>query len=225
MCESHDVIALGRSVPTTNTRPAVDFRRCDLYDVEQAANALEGATAAVYLVHSMLPSARSEPSAAAPLGSTAPAASKPRSTANRAVSLQRFPNAKRLRSRQLAELYFEWLPSALKPILRVIPLADGGCAISIAGWPRPLLELSLDGAASGEDRTVYRISGGDLVAPTSLGKGTLEFRTVLGGSELIALVSDFEPRLPWFIYSWTQAVLHLWVMRAFGRYLARTTNA
>jgi uncharacterized protein YbjT (DUF2867 family) len=163
--------------------------------------------------------------ARAKLRSTSATPSRPRSGANGVVSLQRFPNPRRLGSRRIAELYFAWLPAALRPLVRVRALEGGGCALSIAAWPRPLLELSLDGAASDEDRTVYRISGGALVDPSSLGRGTLEFRTVLGGSEVIALVFNFEPRLPWFVYKWTQAVAHLGVMRAFGRHLARTGSA
>ena len=164
--------------------------------------------------------AESKPSASAPQSVPAFAASKPGSSTNRVVSLQRFPNPQRLSARQVAEAYFEWLPAALKPLLRVTARESLVCAFSIAGWPRPLLELSLDSNVSTEDRTVYRISGGDLANRSSLGKGTLEFRTVLDGSEVLAIVFNFEPRLPWLVYKFTQAVAHLLVMRAFGRYLA-----
>jgi uncharacterized protein YbjT (DUF2867 family) len=149
------------------------------------------------------------------------AAPKPRARSRNVVSLQHFPNPQKLSARQLAEDYFAWLPAALKPMLRVTPLDGGGCAFSLAGWPRPLLALSLDEATSEHDRTVYRLSGGDLVAPSAIGRGTLEFRTVLGGSEVVTLVSQFEPRLPWFVYKYTQALAHLFVMKAFGRHLVK----
>jgi hypothetical protein len=147
----------------------------------------------------------------------------PRTRQRRVVSLQRFANPHGLSSLAISQLYFEWLPAALRPLLRVTPLPGGGCSFSLA-WGPPLLELSLDREASEDDRTVYRITGGALVAPTSRGQGVLEFRCVLGGSEVTTLVSNFEPRLPWFIYKYTQAIAHLLVMRAFGRYLARTRN-
>jgi nucleoside-diphosphate-sugar epimerase len=57
LAPAHDVIALGRGAPSASPDPAITFRRCDLYDAEQAVSALEGATHAVYLVHSMMPSA------------------------------------------------------------------------------------------------------------------------------------------------------------------------
>jgi uncharacterized protein YbjT (DUF2867 family) len=57
LVKSRDVIALGRTVPAT-ALPGVEFRRCDLYNASDAERATEGAQTAVYLVHSMLPSAR-----------------------------------------------------------------------------------------------------------------------------------------------------------------------
>jgi uncharacterized protein YbjT (DUF2867 family) len=141
----------------------------------------------------------------------------------RVVSLQRFPNPRGLSSRSIAELYFDWLPAALRPMLRVSPLPGGGCSFALAVGP-PLLELSLVREASEDDRTVYRITGGALVEPRSRGEGILEFRCALGGSQVTTLVSNFEPRLPWFVYKYTQAIAHLLVMRAFGRRLARATD-
>lgn len=44
------------------------------------------------------------------------------------------------------------------------------------------------------------------MARRSSGRGALEFRAILGASAVIALVSDFEPRLPWYVYKLTQAV-------------------
>ena len=37
---------------------------------------------------------------------------------------------------------------------------------------------------------------------------------------LSVALQDFEPRLPWWLYGWTQAILHEGVMFAFRRYLA-----
>jgi len=137
------------------------------------------------------------------------------------VSLQRFTKPKTMSAREVANTYFSWLPSAMRPLIRVTPLAVHGASFWLAIWPRPLLELTLDQAASDETRTVYRISGGDLASAHAKDAGTLEFRSVLGGELATALVSGFVPRLPWLIYKFSQAVVHLWVMRAFGRHLAR----
>jgi uncharacterized protein YbjT (DUF2867 family) len=60
LARDHDLIALGRSVPTP-TEPAagrpVEWRSCDLFSLLQTEAAVKGAEVAVYLVHSMLPRA------------------------------------------------------------------------------------------------------------------------------------------------------------------------
>jgi hypothetical protein len=137
------------------------------------------------------------------------------------VSLQRFKKPKTLSAREVAHTYFEWLPRALRPFIRVTPLALHGARFWLSVWPRPLLELTLDEAASDDERAVYRISGGELASVHAKDAGTLEFRSVLGGELVTALVSGFVPRLPWLVYKSTQAVVHLWVMKAFGRHLAQ----
>ena len=147
------------------------------------------------------------------------APSVPPRSSNRVVSLQRLANPQHLRARDVANAYFDWLPKALRPLIRVTPLAAHGAAFWLAFWPRPMLELTLDEAASTESRTVYHISGGELASEKVADAGTLEFRSVLGGEMVMALVSGFVPRLPWVVYKFTQAVVYLWVMRAFGRHL------
>jgi hypothetical protein len=70
---------------------------------------------------------------------------------------------------------------------------------------------------------LYYITGGLLarVRPHEPVRGRLEFRVVLGGSHVLAAIHDFEPRLPWFIYTLTQAKVHLFIMKAFSRHLQR----
>ena len=53
----------------------------------------------------------------------------------------------------------------------------------------------------------------------------LEFRAVLDGAFVLSAINDFVPRLPWLVYVMTQALFHLWVMRSFGRHLAREDDA
>lgn len=53
-----DVIGLSRRPPADGGPSGVTWRACDLYSVLETERALAGADVAVYLVHSMLPSAR-----------------------------------------------------------------------------------------------------------------------------------------------------------------------
>lgn len=64
--DSCRVIALGRRFPAMTSRttgseapePGIEPRRCELFSVRETKAALEGASVAVYLVHSMSPNAR-----------------------------------------------------------------------------------------------------------------------------------------------------------------------
>jgi hypothetical protein len=51
--------------------------------------------------------------------------------------------------------------------------------------------------------------------------GWLEFREVLDGEYVLAAIHDFVPKLPWYIYVNTQAIVHLWVMNSFNAYLKK----
>jgi len=55
---SHDVIALGRRASAEKTTPGLEWRACDLFNLRDAERALAGADVAIYLVHSMMPSAQ-----------------------------------------------------------------------------------------------------------------------------------------------------------------------
>ena len=83
---------------------------------------------------------------------------------------------------------------------------------------RPLLQLTRLDGKSWPDRWLFAITGGLLAAPG--GKQRLEFREVLCGRHVLVALHDYRPRLPWYVYLLTQALLHLWVMRSFARHLA-----
>ena len=42
---------------------------------------------------------------------------------------------------------------------------------------------------------------------------------------VLAAIHDFVPRLPWYVYKYTQAQVHLFVMRGFARHLAQEIDA
>lgn len=58
LARSHTVVGLSRGRPPGVDDDGVQWRNCDLYSLLDAEKALQGADVAVYLVHSMLPSAR-----------------------------------------------------------------------------------------------------------------------------------------------------------------------
>ena len=70
---------------------------------------------------------------------------------------------------------------------------------------------------SNDDRQLLYISKGLLVSEKN--RGRLEFRVVLNRKYIIAAIHDFTPALPWYVYKYTQAKLHLWVMKSFSKYI------
>lgn len=133
-------------------------------------------------------------------------------------SIQRLPLPPGARARDVGAAYFPWFDRTFGPVLEARAVAGGWeLGLRAPGAPALLrLEPNLDAA----DRVRYAVRGGLL----SEGEGgALEFREVLGGRHVIAAVSGFVPRLPWWLYVATQAQAHAGVMHLFGRFLARAS--
>lgn len=114
--------------------------------------------------------------------------------------------------------YLDWLPKFLAPFIVVTQNGD-----TIVFWLFKngirLLEMTFSKDRSDEDRQLLYVRKGLLVS--SENRGRLEFRVVLNRRFVIAAIHDFKPALPWFIYVFTQAKLHLFVMNAFSKHLRK----
>jgi len=139
-------------------------------------------------------------------------------------SIQRLPLPPGKNADWVTHEYFRWLPRRLAPLVRVHSESRSGLPLTwhfrLTGIPRSLLELRESPDRSTPDRTVLLISGGLLVARDSNSNARLEFREVLGGTQVLAAIHDFKPSLPWPIYKFTQALAHLWVMARFRSHLS-----
>ncbi|MFO0675755.1 MAG: NAD-dependent epimerase/dehydratase family protein [Polyangiaceae bacterium] len=140
---------------------------------------------------------------------------------SRVRSVQRLPLPPGKSARWVAHEYTRWLPTFLAPFLRVEVDATESCRFFL--WPvrRPLLVLTYAPDRSADDRQLFYVTDGLLARQVPNTRPRLEFRSVLGGRFVLAAIHDFVPRLPWFIYVFTQALVHLLVMRRFGRHLER----
>ncbi len=135
-------------------------------------------------------------------------------------SVQRLPLPAGRDARWVAHEYMRWLPSFVWPFL-VCQVDDQRVVrFKLRFTPIVLLELTYAPERSSEDRQLFRITGGILARVDTDAHGRLEFREVLSRSAILAAIHDFRPALPWYVYSVTQAVVHLWVMKSFGRHLA-----
>ncbi len=121
----------------------------------------------------------------------------------------------------IAEHYFSWLSRFTAPFVQCKVDARGSCDV-LSRLPRLLLlRLTFQPDDSSADRRMYHVTGGLLARRRSAGRPRLEFRSVLNGRSIIIAIHDFQPRLPWIFYRATQALIHLFVMRAFQRHMSR----
>ncbi len=128
-------------------------------------------------------------------------------------------------AQRVAGEYLRWLPHYFHPLLRVEASADGQCQFFAPPLRTPLLELTVAPNQRHSGVELFYLTGGRLVRTDGERRGRLEFREVPGAHDVLAAVHDFSPTLPWYVYQATQALVHLWVMRAFGRHLARLARA
>lgn len=120
----------------------------------------------------------------------------------------------------VGEEYPRWLQRILPWMLRV-ERNDDQLLLGIRGIRTPMLILQLDERTSDSGRYMLRVVGGLLAGKDPRGDPRLEFRLTPDQTEVLAALQDFEPRLPWWIYSWTQAPIHAAVMSAYRRFLAK----
>ncbi len=133
-------------------------------------------------------------------------------------SVQRLPLQAGRDAKWMKDQYVEWLPKFFFPFIKVKQENDI-TIFSLFGTRLSLLEMKISEERSNQDRQLMYVLTGFLVSKKN--RGRLEFRVVLNRRFVIAAIHDFRPALPWFIYKYTQAKLHLFVMNSFSKYLAK----
>lgn len=135
-------------------------------------------------------------------------------------SIQRMKLPSEKDAHWVAEEYLRWLPHAFKILIRAERLENGVCRMYLQWTKILLLELSLQTEQSSAEQAIYFISGGLLVRKNTPHQGIFEFRVVLNKKYVMAAIHNFFPRLPWYIYMSTQAIVHAFVMKRFTQHLA-----
>ena len=125
----------------------------------------------------------------------------------RARSVQRLPLPPGRDAAWVAAEYVRWLPTFMRPFLRVDVDEARVCRFMFRPLRRPLLTLAFSDERSAPDRQLFYVTGGLLARDVSGPRPRLEFRSVLEGTSIIAAVHDFAPRLPWVVYVLTQALV------------------
>ncbi len=144
-----------------------------------------------------------------------------------ARSIQRFNLPAGRDATWVAHEYPRWL-ERFAPWLIIVETADDRITLRLRSIDKPLLILDLgqhqSGAVAETDRVIFYVAGGLLAAPAPAGHPRLEFRTTPDGESVLAALQDFEPSLPWWLYTVTQAPLHRAVMAAYQFWLTRSAQ-
>ena len=138
---------------------------------------------------------------------------------NTVRSVQRIANPSKKTPQFFARIYPIWLT---KQFANIVKANFDGKYVKFYLLGILLLELKVIKSRSDEKRQLFFITGGILVKRSDL--GWLEFRSVLNNNYLVAAIHEYVPRLPWFIYKYTQAKVHLLVMKQFEKFLIKIPN-
>ena len=131
-------------------------------------------------------------------------------------TVQRFPLPPGKNAEWASKEYVSWLNNHLKGFIQVKTEADK-TRFYLFGSSTILLELTLSPDRSFEERILFYITAG--VLNKSNKRGRLEFRVTHDHKFLITAIHDYRPRLPWYLYKYSQALMHARVMKQFGAYI------
>lgn len=143
----------------------------------------------------------------------------------RVRSIQRMHLPRGRNAAWMAEHYFAWLGTLLPPLLRTERGESGGWTVFAHPGRLRMLALDFKPTHSSPDRVMYFITGGLLARFLGGRTARLEFRDFLEGRFTMVAIHDFNPALPWYVYRFTQAVIHGVVMAAYQRHMARLARA
>lgn len=136
-------------------------------------------------------------------------------------SIQRLPLPDNWPAHILTKIYAKWLRTFTLSLVREFHEPDGRLLLSLLKKKWVLLELTPSPySINCRYRRAYYITSGFLSGKIDP-PGRFELRIFPRQGFLITAVHGFKPRLPWWLYSITQAQVHLAIMHAFGRALGR----
>ncbi len=138
---------------------------------------------------------------------------------NTVRSVQRIANPSKRTAKFVARIYPIWLT---KTFASLVNANFDGKYVKFSFFKIVLLELKVIKSRSNDKRQLFFITGGVLVRRNDL--GGLEFRSVLNNEYLIAAIHEYVPKLPWTVYKFTQAKVHLIVMKQFEKFLFKIPN-
>lgn len=126
-----------------------------------------------------------------------------------------------------ANYYINWLSRIGHSFINT-SIENETLSIALPIFKDPILILEKSKERSIDNRVLFYIKGGKFTKVSEDSRARLEFRRILDTNECLIAIHEYEPSLPWFIYSITQARVHLIVMKLFGletKLLAKTLDS
>ena len=142
----------------------------------------------------------------------------------RVRSIQRLRLPVRRNAEWLADHYFTWLGTLMRPFIRTERDSTGSWTVRQRPGGFTMLHLTFKPDHSSPDRRMYFITGGALARFLGGRTARLEFRDFLGGQFSMVAIHDFDPSLPWLFYRFTQAVIHGLVMKGFQGHMEQLAD-
>lgn len=137
---------------------------------------------------------------------------------NKVRSIQRLQTLYRFNAAQTADIYFKWLPRFYRPFIKVTK-EDSFIYFHFIFFKTPLLLLEHSPEVSSDTYQVFFIRKSLLCHGDGIGR--LCFRSLLNSRYTMAEIHDFIPSLPWYLYKFSQAFMHLYTMRKFNSHLLK----
>ncbi len=139
----------------------------------------------------------------------------------RVRSIQRMPLPDGWSALQVSNTYGKWISRSSLGLIHHKRSKDGGLRLSLLSPRFLLLEFTpTPYSENSQFRRAYYITKGSLTRLVDP-PGRFELRIFPNIHCLIAAIHGYKPRIPWWLYSISQAWLHLFVMRMFARYLGQ----
>ncbi len=134
-------------------------------------------------------------------------------------SVQRIPLPPNYDAERAAQAYTNFLGEYFRGVI-VVETVGLESTFYLRAPKQALLVLEYSVDRSTPDRVLFYIKGG--ILDHGHERARLEFRLCKHEPSLIVAIHDFRPSLPWYVYKYTQALMHLKVMSAFRAYLRRS---
>ncbi|MFS0561293.1 NAD(P)H-binding protein [Terribacillus sp. 179-K 1B1 HS] len=136
-------------------------------------------------------------------------------------SVQRMPLPDSKDADWAAKHYMSWVSESLWPFVRTEVDENHNCKIYLTFMKKALLILSYAKERSTPHRALYYITGGLFANVKETQNGRIEFRQIPGKEEMIVAIHEYLPSLPWIVYKYTQAPIHMLVMFLYRIHLKR----